>query len=95
MLLGLPSALSYTALRFEIFGAPFLDLADYTFGTIGLIAAGLILSVVGGWYMDRTRICAEIGGCGWQQRIYMVLIRYCVPAILVITLAATLLQAAL
>jgi len=95
MLLGLPSALSYTALRFEIFGAPFLDLADYTFGTIGLIAAGLVLSVIGGWFMERSRICAEIGGCGWQQRIYMVLIRYCVPAILVITLAATLLQAAL
>ncbi len=95
MLLGLPSALSYTALRFEMFEAPFLDIVDYTFGTIGLIVAGLIMSVVGGWYMNRTRACAEIGGCGWQQRIYMVLIRYCVPTILLVTLAATLLQTAL
>ncbi|BBL68320.1 sodium-dependent transporter [Methanoculleus chikugoensis] len=86
MLLGLPSALSYTALNLEVLGTPFLDLADYMFGTIGLIVAGLIVSVVGGWFMSRTRICAEIGGCGWQQRAYMALIRYGVPAILLITL---------
>lgn len=93
MLLGLPSALSYTALELDLFGVPFLDLSDYLFGTLGLIIAGLIISVVGGWYMDRTRICDEIGGCGWQQRAYVVLIRYCVPAILLITLIATLAQA--
>ena len=86
MLIGLPSALSYTALNLEVLGTPFLDLADYAFGTIGLIVAGLIVSVVGGWFMNRTRICAEIGGCGWQQRAYMALIRYGVPAILLITL---------
>jgi NSS family neurotransmitter:Na+ symporter len=85
MLFGLPSALSYTALNLEVFGMPFLDLADYAFGTIGLIVAGLIVSVVGGWFMSRTRIYEEIGGCGWQQRAYM-LIRYGVPAILLITL---------
>jgi len=28
MLLGLPSALSYTALKLEVFGTAFLDLAD-------------------------------------------------------------------
>ena len=92
MLLGFPSALSYTALKLEIFGTPFLDLSDYAFGTIGLIVAGLILSIVGGWYMDRTRIYTEIGGCGWQQRVYMVLIRYCVPIILLITLLGSLFQ---
>lgn len=86
MLLGLPSALSYTALNLEAFGMPFLDLADYAFGTIGLIVAGLIMCVVGGWFMSRTRLCAEIGGCGWQQTVYMALIRYGVPAILLITL---------
>lgn len=86
MLLGLPSALSYTALNLEAFGMPFLDLADYAFGTLGLIVAGLIVSVVGGWFMSRTRIYEEIGGCGWQQTGYMALIRYGVPAILLITL---------
>jgi len=86
MLLGLPSTLSYTALKLEVFGTAFLDLADYVFGTIGLIVAGLIVSIVGGWFMGRTRICAEIGGCGWQQRVYMALIRYGVPAVLLITL---------
>lgn len=86
MLLGLPSALGYTVLKLEVFGTPFLDLADYAFGTFGLIVAGLILSIVGGWFVNRARICAEIGGCGWQQRVYMVLIRYAVPAILLITL---------
>ena len=94
MLLGLPSALSYTALELELLGTPLLDLNDYLFGTIGLIVAGLIISIVGGWYMDRARVCTEIGGCGWQQKIYMALIRYCVPTILLITLIASLLQAA-
>ncbi|MDD3932645.1 MAG: sodium-dependent transporter [Methanoculleus sp.] len=92
MLLGFPSALSYTALKLEIFGTPFLDLSDYVFGTIGLIVAGLILSIIGGWYMDRTRIYAEIGGCRWQQRVYTVLIRYCVPIILLITLLGSFFQ---
>lgn len=92
MLLGLPSALSYTALNLEVFGTPFLDLADYVFGTIGLIVAALIVSLVGGWFMGRTRICAEIGGCGWQQKVYMALIRYCVPAILLITLIGSFLR---
>jgi NSS family neurotransmitter:Na+ symporter len=92
MLLGLPSALSYTALKLEIFGTPFLDLADYAFGTIGLIVAGLIVSIVGGWFMGRTLIYAEIGGCGWQQKAYMALIRYGVPAILLVTLIGSFLQ---
>lgn len=94
MLLGLLSALSYTALELDLFGIPFLDLSDYVFGTVGLIVAGLIMSIVGGWFMDRARICGEIGGCGWQQRVYMVLIRYCVPAVLLITLVGSFLRVA-
>ena len=86
MLVGLPSALSYTPLNLELLGMPFLDVADYAFGTIGLIVAGLILCIVGGWFMNRDRICDEIGGCGWQQKAYMALIRYGVPAVLLITL---------
>ncbi len=50
------------------------------------MVAGLIINIVGGWFMGRTRICAEIGGCRWQQKVYMALSRYCVPAILLITL---------
>ena len=92
MLIGLPSALSYTTLDLRLFGIRFLDLGDYLFGTIGLIVAGLIICIVGGWYMDRNRICDEIGGCEWQQKIYIGLIRYVVPTILVITLLANLLQ---
>ncbi len=91
MLLGIPSALSYTALNLELFGTPILDLCDYLFGTIGLIIAGLIMSIVGGWFLARTDIFIEIGGYGWQQRIYVVLIRYCVPVILLVTLVSNLL----
>jgi len=42
--------------------------------------------------MDRSRICAEIGGCRWQQRVYVALIRYCVPTVLLVTLLASLLR---
>jgi len=45
-LIGLPSALSYTALKVELFGTPLLDLKDFVFGTVGLMAAGLILRCV-------------------------------------------------
>ncbi len=53
ILIGLPSALSYTALKLQLFGIPLLEIGDFAFGTVGIIAAGLILSIVAGWFIDQ------------------------------------------
>ncbi|MDG6258007.1 MAG: sodium-dependent transporter [Methanomicrobiaceae archaeon] len=91
ILLGLPSALSYTGLRLELFGTPLFDLSDYVFGTLGLIFSGLIVSIVAGWFVDPEWLFAELGGTPMLQRAYLLLVRYCIPAVLFITLVARIL----
>ncbi|RXE56110.1 sodium:calcium symporter [Methanoculleus taiwanensis] len=94
MLLGLPSALSYTALRLELFETPLLDLGDYAFGTLGLIVAGLLVSIVAGWFMNQDWIFDEIGGSERMQRVFRFLIRYAIPLVLSVTLLAQIVRSA-
>ena len=86
ILIGLPSALSYTALKLELFGTPLLDLKDFAFGTIGIIAAGLVLSIIAGWFIDEEIIFKQIGGSRWMQRLFMFIIKFLIPIILFINL---------
>lgn len=88
ILIGLPSALSYTALKLELFGTPLLDLKDFAFGTIGIIAAGLVLSIIAGWYIDEDIIFKQIGGSRWMQRLFMLIIKIFIPLVLFINLMA-------
>ncbi|HDQ07808.1 MAG TPA: sodium-dependent transporter [Methanoculleus sp.] len=85
-LLGLPSALSYTGLHLELFGTPLFDLSDYYFGTLGLIISGLIVSIVAGWFVDTEWLFEELGGSPRMQQAYLVLVRFCIPAVLFVTL---------
>ncbi|MDN7023801.1 sodium-dependent transporter [Methanoculleus sp. FWC-SCC1] len=94
ILLGLPSALSYTALRLELFGTPLLDLGDYIFGTLGLIVAGLLVSTVAGWFMNPAWIFDEIGGSRRMQRAFLFLIRYAIPLVLLAALLAQIVRSA-
>lgn len=94
MLLGLPSVLSYTALRLELFGTPLLDISDYVFGTLGLIVAGLLMSIVAGWFMDPGWIFDETGGSERMQRAFRLLIRYAIPLVLLVTLLAQIVRSA-
>lgn len=92
ILIGLPSALSYTALELELFGTPLLDIKDYAFGTIGLIIAGLVLSITAGWFLDKNIIFREIGGSRKMQGLFMLIIKFFIPVILFINLAVRLIQ---
>lgn len=92
ILIGLPSALSYTALKLELFGTPFLDIKDYAFGTIGLIIGGLILSITAGWFIDRSIIFKEIGGSKTMQKLFMIIIKFIIPTILFIILTIRLIN---
>jgi len=86
--IGLPSALSYSALKLQLFGIPLLDLKDFAFGTIGIIAAGLILSIVAGWFLEPEVIFKQIGGSRIKQRLFMLIIKFFIPVILFINLVA-------
>lgn len=92
ILIGLPSALSYTALKLELFGTPLLDLKDYAFGTIGITTAGLILSVIAGWFLDPKIIFEKIGGGRKMQRLFILIIRFFIPIILLLNLLTTVIK---
>jgi len=85
-LFGLPSALSYSSLKLELFGMPILDINDLVFGTIGIILAGLILSIIVGWFMDPDVIFHHIGGKRWMQMLFYHIIKFIIPIILFINL---------
>lgn len=86
ILVGLPSALSYTALGLRAFGTPLLDLYDFVFGTLGIIAAGLVLTTVAGWFIDPRIILKHTGGSKRMQKMFMIIIRFFIPVVLFINL---------
>ena len=87
VVLGLPPALSYTALKLGLFGTPLLDLFDLAFGTLGIITAGLILTIIGAWFVKREDILAQIGGSNRIQELFMVIVKYFIPLVLIVNLA--------
>ncbi len=88
LLVGLPSALSYTPLKLALFGTPLLDIKDFAFGTIGIISAGLVLTIVAGWYLDHGIISRQIGGSRSMQRLFILIIKFFIPMILFTNLVA-------
>jgi NSS family neurotransmitter:Na+ symporter len=88
ILIGLPSALSYTTLKLELFGTPLLDLKDFAFGTIGIVAAGFILSTTAGWFLNPVIIIKEVGGNKRTQKLFIFIIKFLIPVILAVTLVA-------
>jgi len=93
ILIGLPSALSYTTLQLELFGKPLLDLKDFAFGTVGIIASGLVLSIIAGWFLDPGIIFKEIKGGRRIQKLFLIIIRFFIPLILFINLIARVMKA--
>ncbi|MDO9098583.1 MAG: sodium-dependent transporter [Candidatus Methanoperedens sp.] len=87
ILIGLPPALSYTPLKVELLGKPLLDVFDLVFGTLGIIAAGLVLSIIAGWFLKPEVIFQQIGGSRRMQRLFIIIIKYFIPLILFINLA--------
>ena len=87
VVLGLPPALSYTALKLGLFGTPLLDLFDLAFGTLGIITAGLVLTIIGAWFVKREDILAQIGGSNRIQELFMVIVKYFIPLVLIVNLA--------
>jgi NSS family neurotransmitter:Na+ symporter len=81
LLLGLPSALSYSPVRLAVAGRPVLDLVDESVGTFALPVSALCLVFVFVWVADLDAVRAELGRL-------LPLVRYVVPAVLVAVTAA-------
>jgi neurotransmitter:Na+ symporter, NSS family len=60
LLVGLPSALSYSSIGLDIGGSAFFDLVDTMFGTYGIAISAVVFSVVVTWFMDRKKLLEEI-----------------------------------
>ena len=78
-LLGIPSALSYTALDWELAGVPILDWMDETVGTLALPITAFLIAIVFTWVQDRETILDQLG-----QAWLLPLIRYLIPAVLLV-----------
>jgi NSS family neurotransmitter:Na+ symporter len=86
MLIGLLPALSYTAVKIELFGMPIFDLFDFAFGTIGVIITGLFFSLIAGWFMSPEILVKEIRGYRGKQSLFKFIIRFFIPFILLVIL---------
>ncbi len=90
--MGMFSALSYSQAELMVGGMRILDLMDETVGSYGLPLAGVLISLVFSWYLDRKEITAEIGE-RWGSIIIM-LTRYVVPVVLIAVTLLSLVQIA-
>jgi NSS family neurotransmitter:Na+ symporter len=86
VLLGLPSALSYSNIGFHIAGIRFLDLMDETVGTVGLILTAILISLAFSWKMGPEQYSQMMGENSRILSLIRPLTRYVIPAMLIIAL---------
>jgi NSS family neurotransmitter:Na+ symporter len=92
LVIGLPSALSYSAINLRFNGIRVLDFLDETVGSLGLPVAALLFAVIFTWFLSRSKdvIAQEIGTN--LARIIHPLCKFIIPAILLVTTTARLLS---
>ncbi|MDD1665349.1 MAG: sodium-dependent transporter, partial [Methanomicrobiales archaeon] len=84
ILLGLPSALSYTGVALSVGGVRILDLLDETVGTIALPVTALLIAVVFTWYAGKGLLEEEMGSePGWLKVVYPIT-KFLAPVVLVV-----------
>lgn len=81
LVLGVPSALSYSPLRLAVAGRPVLDVVDESVGTYALPVSAVLVVWVFVWRADLPAVRAQLG------RLYP-LVKYLVPPVLVLVTAA-------
>jgi len=89
IIMGLPSALSYSALGLTLNGARILDLMDETVGNSGLILTALLIAVTFTWFTEREALSREIGR---GSMIILAVTRYTVPVVLALVLLSILIS---
>ncbi|MBR1368990.1 sodium:calcium symporter [Methanocalculus chunghsingensis] len=86
LLIGLPSALSYSAMNLSVGGIPFLDLLDETAGTFGLPFTALATAIAFAWFLDPALLREKGGMKGPIPHFILQICRYVIPVVLIITL---------
>jgi NSS family neurotransmitter:Na+ symporter len=88
LMLGFPSALSYSGMKLTVFNTPVFDLMDTLFGSIGLIVTALLISVSVTWFMDNKVMKDQMERNTHlvASKIVFVLVKYIIPIILVYVL---------
>lgn len=91
ILLGLPSALSYSAMELKLFGSPVLDRLDSFTGMVLLPLGVLVTAIILGWLTPRHRMVQEVrpGLVGWSC---LLLVRFAVPTAIVAVLITPIVQ---
>ena len=91
-IIGLPAALSYSAVSLRIGGVPVLDLMDEFFGTLGLSVSGLLIAVTFSWFVDPRVIWGDTSKFSFLMRLVVFLCRYVIPAALLIVIISRVLS---
>jgi NSS family neurotransmitter:Na+ symporter len=92
LLLGLPSALSYSGWSWEMFGQPVLDIVDTVVGNIFLPLGVLFTAVPLLWFAPRL-IAAGIGRVRRRERLAMAIVKWAVPVVVLVLLSFMLAEA--
>jgi len=77
-LLGLPSALSYSALGLSVGGVRVLDLMDESVGALALPITATLIAVVFVWFQDEEALASQIG-----TGVVRTLAKFVIPVVLV------------
>ncbi len=88
IIIGLPSALSYSAMDLRIGGIRVLDFMDETIGTLGLPITALLLAVTFTWFVPKEVLAGEIGP--GIARLVHPICKFIIPAVLLLTTVARL-----
>lgn len=86
IIIGLPAAASYSAFSLSFQGIPILDAMDEVFGTIGLSASALLLSIAFAWLFDQKALWGDLSESSPLIRAVPILCRYVIPVALLITI---------
>jgi NSS family neurotransmitter:Na+ symporter len=87
ILIGMPAALSYSALDLSVAGARVLDLMDEIFGTTGLLLTAIITSLALSWCAGRDRIRNEMGKGKKIPGLVLWVCQWVIPSLLTFALA--------
>jgi neurotransmitter:Na+ symporter, NSS family len=92
VVLGIPSALSFTAVDLRVFGEPFLDVVDRVGATQVVVTSGVVGAAVLAWFIPRARMHEVVGRYGELSTLSVVTIGRGIPLVALLWLVYWLLS---
>ncbi len=89
LVLGTPSALSFTPIQLSIAGQPFLEFVDHTFASQVLVVSALIGTALISWLLPPRRLIAKLKTRWLVEAYAMVFIARCLPLVVLFGLLVT------